>query len=402
MQRFLKRSRHALAGLVVVLIPLAFSLLVECSFSRDMEGLYLLKGTGSRPFRLCNTLYLGEEELLIAGYDLIEAQPVRVTTSGKGTPHLEVDWNADEGVGSLRNTLADGTLLVTNFSRYRDSQDAHTAGLFIGGALPWSLHSESPGQKNDSGMTWYDGRRWQHIWCNTNEGIGSTVTPERYPPSTWKYLGSRIVSQADDAVVIGSSHAVTIDGVPYHIERLIEATAGEPYLDLQVSITNVGGRTGSYFYYYGDEPWLGDYGSSVGDIGWVSDRLVEYEDLVDPQQNSFAGMIDYGSRVLGEERKRQPVANFIEWLGPNRPDLVFFANQYDGFSHDRAVRVPLHGDSRSLGLLWFRGLAPGQTETIALAIGMAGIDAATGLPRKPQVRQPHTLAASAEKRRGAG
>lgn len=388
-----KGQRCLLLAMIVIAIISILAIWVSVSLSRDIEGIYLLKGTKGRLIEIADTLYLGEEGRLIAGIDFFSPEPEQ--GGGRVVPEKRLDlvWNDATGHGYLRNQLGDGTALVTNFSLYRDSEEQVTHGLFIGGALPAALRSDRPDHQNNSGMTWFDGKGWNHIWCNTNEGIGSTLSPRRYAPSDWTYLGSRIVEQNERQIVVLSSHEVRVDNVPLRIDRTIEALAGEPYLKLRMQITNIGSTPGHYFYYYGDEPWLGDFGGSQGDIGWTRDQLVKYESVIDPKTQSFAGMVDFGNDVIGEGHNFRRVANFIEWSGPDRPDVVFFANRYEGFAHDPQVQVPLQGDGRSLGMYWGpRTLPPGQSQTIDLTIGMASVDPATGMPRKPDI--PHRLVAA--------
>lgn len=367
----------------------ALILLLDFSFSRDFEGIYLLRSATGKGVALSNTLYLGEEERYLWGIDLL-VRPVMIGNVAP-SPLLTLDWNESAGVGYLRNDLGDGTTLVTNFSRYLDSDGRHTRGLFVGGALPAVVRRENQSTQNASGMTWFDGTDWNHIWCNTNEGIGSTVSQASAAPSDWTFLDSRIVEQSAERVIVNSRHLVTLDGVPLRIEREVEAVAGRPYLQLEIKVSNVGTRPAAYFYYYGDEPWLGDFGSSAGDIGWLPDRLVLHEDTVDPLRYSYAGMADDGNDLLGEGHNFQHVANFIEWFGPDRPNAVFFANQYFGIKHDPRLRVPLFGNSRSLGMYWGpRNLAPGESRLMTLAIGMAQREFNSVIPKKPPVElHPH-------------
>lgn len=374
---------------VVSLVGIFFvsSIWIKYSFHHHMAGLYLLKGTKGKTLEFSNDLFLGEEDLVISRIDFDGAYRAVTTNRSADRPRLEIKWDAVDGHGFVLNHLGEGRELVTNFSRYRDSEGEHTHGLFIGGAVPLSVRSDSENKQNDSGMTFFDGESWQHIWCNTNEGIGSTVTPKRYGPSAWEYLGSRIITKSSERLVLSSRHRVPVDGVPLQIDRTTTFAAGEPYMLLTVKITNTGQRPSQYFYYYGDEPWLGDFGGSAGDVGWTGEQIHQYETTLDPKTVSFAGMADYGSDLLGEGHRFSHVANFIEWLGPDRPDVVFFANQYDGFAHPPEVKVPLQGDARSIGMYWGpRQLAPGQSQVFSLAIGMAASDQLTGRPRKPAVR----------------
>ena len=91
-------------------------------------------------------------------------------------------------------------------------------------------------------------------------------------------------------------------------------------------------------------------------------------------------MVDSGNRVIGEQPVYSNLANFIEWSGDERP-FVYFANS--GAPPKPGTEIPLESNERYLGLEWQRSLAPGETATIRLAIGMAGYDRKTGLPVKP-------------------
>lgn len=365
----------------LVLAVLLLNFWVDFSFQGHLEGIYFLRGEGSKSLLVTDDVYLGEEERLISGIDFAWFHDLLQPHSDGNRPHLELEWSERGGYGYVRNYLGDNKILMTSFSRYIDSNNHYTKGLFIGGALPGALLAAS---KNNSGMSYFDGQRWSHIWCNTNEGIGSTISPAGFAPSDWRFLGSRIVSQTPEHVAVTSEHEISLDGVSLQIERTIEMIAGEPDLSLTVKISNTGHGIGRYFYYYGDEPWLGDFGSARGDVGWVDGRLVEYEEEIDPKTVDYAGMADYGSSVLGEGKDYGHAANFIKWLGPDKPDTVFFANRYKGFKRDSRVKVPLQGDGRSIGMYWgSRTLVPGEVQVIRLAIGMAAEDPVTGLPKIP-------------------
>lgn len=389
------KTRWMLVGLVAGGGLVLSTLWVDYSVSAHTEGLYLLRGDHGKLLTLANDLYLGEEELLIAGIDFARSSPVPATPADPA-PHLDLEWSSAAGYGQVRNYLGSGRWLVTNFSRYRDSDDRHPHGLFIGGGEPAAVRNETAANRNDTGMTYFDGTTWRHVWCNTNEGIGSTVTPKRHGPSSWTFLGSGVVRATPQELVLGSSHRLELDGVPLHIERTTRFTAGDPSLQLTITIANLGRSPSHYYYFYGDEPWVGNFGSAAGDVGWAENRIYQDEALLDPRRVAYAGMADFGNDVIGEGHGFTRIANFIEWLGPDRPDVVFFANRYDGFSHDPSLHVPLRGDGRSIGMYWGpRQLAPGESRTMTLAIGMAGVDARSGLPTKPSRRAAVAGAAGA-------
>jgi len=73
-------------------------------------------------------------------------------------------------------------------------------------------------------------------------------------------------------------------------------------------------------------------------------------------------------------------------LGNNRP-TVSFSNDSGFFKESFGEKIPLASDTRFIGLEWVRRvLAPQQSETYTLAIGMAGHDPVTGFPVKPEVK----------------
>ena len=353
----------------------------------DFQGFYLLKGGDDRSLIFADSVYLGEESRLIAGIDLpgfnLLARKFEVADD-----RLKVEWNEAEGRGILRNRLADGTVLVTNFSRYLSGSGRYPQGLFIGGAPAELLNRAGDGRElNGSGMAWFNGTGWNHLWCNTNEGIISSASGRRYTPAVWTFLGSSVNRLSDDSVVLTSRHQVQVDAVPLLIERQVTASPGEPYIRLRMTITNLGGIPGHYYYYYGDEPWIGDFGGARGDIGWTAAGLVKHETMVDPRTTSHIGMVDYGNDAIGEGRHFRMVANFIEWSADTPPDIAFFANRSEGIAHAAETRAPLRGDERSLGMYWGpRTLAAAGTQTIDLVIGMATPATGMSLPHKPELQ----------------
>lgn len=356
------------------------------------EGLFLLKGEKGG-YQLADDLYLGEEERLLAEVDLSILQKLRrLKTKSGGEAAVDLEWNAQDGEGVIHNYLGGRRELRIHFSRYEDSDRHYPHGLFIGGGVASELIERGDSQRNSSGMAYFNGEEWRHIWCNTNEGIGSTVSRASAGPSDWTFLGSRVLRRDAAGVRLASDHRLVLDGVPLTIEREVNVAAGEPFVQLTIHITNQGERPSHFFYYYGDEPWLGDFGSSAGDVGWLADRPVYYEERVDPTRYNVVGMMDAGNIVIGEGPGRIPVANFIEWRDDSRPDIVFFANRYYGYTHADEVRVPLLGNARSVGLYWqSRVLEPGATQTIELVIGMADYDPARGLPQRPYPRRHAAL-----------
>ncbi len=368
---------------------------VKLSVTRNYEGIFLLKGKDGAILEVKDDLFLGEEDRYIAGIDLEREKNLLIglfdahavsTTKGSS---LSYEWNSKRGEGFVRNFLPDGKQILTAFSRFIDDGGKETSGLFVGGGLPASIRENDIVKMNETGMAYYDGERWYHIWCNVNEVI-SNARNETIFPSAWKFLGSRVLHHNVDDLFLESNHEIIIDGIPLRMVRTAIFRSGETYFVLSIRISNVGNQAATYYYVYGDEPWLGNYGTSGGNVGWSSDGVSEYlyqfKGRLNTKKLHYAGLFDFGNDVIGEGHEFTRTANFIAWFGNSEP-VVFFSNgPYDFPQIEEKKRVPLSGNTRFLGIQWGpRTLQPGQTEVYTLAIGMAGHDPKTGFPLIPRI-----------------
>ena len=372
--------------LLIALIIIALTT-TRFVFFHHYEGLFLLHGSGGKRFQLQDDLYLGDGSRLIAGveFEILENW-LRETGHGEDESYLTYEWDKEDGEGYVISHFPGGNKLQTNFSRYIDSHEKHTRGLFIGGSVAGADRPDSPARSADTGMAWFDGTRWSHLWCNTNEGISSSVSRSGSPPNQWDFLGSSLLIGDDDKLVIKSVHGIAIDQTRLQMERFVYFTAGNPYLGLGITITNTGAHPAHFNYLYADEPWIGNFGTSAGDVGWVEGELIYEERSIDPSHHFYAGMTDRGNPLTGESGDFSGIANFIAWAEGSRPDAVFFANNYYGSRHPAGGVSPLQGDARSIGLNWKRTLPPGETIKIFLRLGVAAFNPATGLPTVPPLR----------------
>lgn len=375
----LRRSKYlwlvALAAAALAVWLISSTLFV---FRGHLQGVFLLSGRDGYRWVLKDDLFLGDGSRVLWSCSFGPLR--RLFGDGERLPRgerrLNVVWDAEDGAGWVRNAFGDGTELHTYFSRFEDSAGAVTHGLFVGGGSASVVVKDHNAALNDTGMAYYDGQRWLHLWCSVNEGIRDARHLDvRLPPSSWRFLDSQVLIRSPQRAVLSSRHQVTLDGEPLLIERFAYFRAGESYFKLGIRLTNTGQRPLSYIYLYGDEPWVGAYGSSAANLGWAKGRILPFETTIDPQQESYAGLVDsaYG------------VANFIEWLGPNKPSLVYISNVGGRYAPVNDV-VPLVSDERFIGLKWGpRTLVPGQSDLIFLVIGMAPLDPRSGVPIKPEI-----------------
>ncbi|SNB46709.1 hypothetical protein [Geobacter sp. DSM 9736] len=380
-------KKVAVFGAIAVAVSVLLLSTVRINLKGHFDGLFLLRGENGWLYEISDDLYAGDGERLIHGFDFEDPQ-YRLSLMLHGEPKrpsLYYEWDTETGAGYIRNFLPDGGVLFTSFARYKDDDKKEVNGLFVGGTLPANVISNDNVFMNESGMAYNDGSRWYHIWCNVNEGIISPFTRKTSTPSSWEFLGSKIIDADSHTLALSSAHRTEIDGVPLRVDRYAYFHAGDPYFILTVKVTNIGTSLAHYYYVYGDEPWTGNYGTSRGNVGWVEDRLVEHETNIDSRKYSYAGMFDYGNSAIGEGRNFTGAANFIEWLGNDKPD-VYFANDGNGVSGAKEP-LPLSSNTRFIGLQWGpKQLAPGRSASYQMAIGMAGHDPRTGLPVKPVIR----------------
>lgn len=357
---------------------------VAFQFSDDVDGFFLLKGEEGKWLELSDDLTPEDAPRLLYAMPLY---PLKKIVSGdKSASGLDFRWNKKDGRGFIRNSWSDGRKLVINLARFRESNGKYPSGLFIGGGLPPNDPDYRYMNNEATGMTYFDGKRWYHIWCNVNEGILSPSSPflPSYP-SAWEFRGSWVRENDGKNLTLESRHRVSLAGVPLDLNRVLFYTSGDRHVILTTVITNRGTAPTDIQYQYGDEPWIGNFGSSAGDIGWTEKELLLSEREIDARNNTFIGMFDYGNPLAGETHAFTGVANYIEWVKEGGPDRVYVSNFFGGVLHGPKPMPLASPTNRVIGLQWGpMTLKPGESFSFTIAVGMADIDPKTGMPLKPQ------------------
>ena len=351
------------------------------NFTSSNSALYMLKGKKGG-IELSRDLLFEDADRLIF---MLDANSVfeyfmKGLAVAKGKSVLELTWNRKKGMGDIKQFRKNGEVLAISFSRYREDA-ADLQGLFLGGDLPYG-ESKFNSQKT-SGFGFFDGENWSHIWCAANEGLKIMGSEESMVPPLWTYNGSRVLKNTRDEIILESDHEAVIADSKLRMKRFAYVRAGDDYFILKVRITNASKTPISYGYAYGDEPWVGEFGSSDGDVGWHKGGLVKHERFVSPIEHSYAGYWDYGNDAAHEGQAYTGKANFIQWLTP-MPSYVFFSNDFDYCCNETK---PLNGKySRVINIVWLNQmLMPGKSRDHILAIGMARVNPETGFPEKPAV-----------------
>ncbi|MDP2167486.1 MAG: hypothetical protein Q8J64_04045, partial [Thermodesulfovibrionales bacterium] len=135
-------------------------------------------------------------------------------------------------------------------------------------------------------------------------------------------------------------------------------------------------------YAYGDEPWVGDFGASEGDVGWYKEGLVKYEQFISPVKHRYAGYWDHGNEAAGEQHHYTEYADFIEWVTPT-PSYVYFSNSFDACCSATSALQTVY--NRVINIAWLNQiLLPGDSKDHILFIGMATVDPLIAFPKKPE------------------
>ena len=385
-QFFIKSCKISLS-ILALLVVISTWLLIDCDMTGDWEGLYLVSGPGNH---LTLTDDLFPEDNLVAGmaFTWISKAVIAESCSASTGSCISSKWDEKNGRGYVKNFYQDGRKLLINLSRFKNENGELSSGIFLGGGLPPGDPDYSSTDKDDTGMSYYDGRRWYHIWCSVNEAVlSSALNSKPIYPQQWNFLNSRVLENSSNNISIVSHHWFSMDGVPFFVEKLFFYESGDNYFTLVTKIKNEGVRPMSLYYLYGDEPWVGHYGTAMGNVGWTKDGFFKTEGEIDTTANTIAGILDYGNDLAGEAHTYTGMANFIEWDRTTRPDLAYFSNVAGRYTKLQGISRPLaDADCRFLGLEWARTLKPAESMSFTLAIGMANNNPQNGLPFTPVTR----------------
>lgn len=375
--------------LAAALITCASFLAARTEIRGGYEGIFVLGGASPLSFTITDDIYHGEQEKVLFSFAPLPRGSLYIIPNSYANHDttLECDWNEKTGRGYVTSNYPDGSKMVTCFGRFIDGRGEAPAGLFLGGNLPSPVRVGTRTAANATGMAFYDGSRWNHIWCSVNEAfLTEGAHPMNIPPARMKFIRSKVLKQTEKELVLTSIHEIRLPDTTLLMQRYAFFRAGDIHFILINKVRNLGPSQALFSYVYGDEPWVGNYGSSQGDVGWLQGMIVNEEGSIDTGAHTYAGMFDYGNPLVNESHNFTRAANFIEWLG-DRPDSAFFSNN-PGYLEER--KLPLISDTRFIGLQWGPGaLPPGGTKTYMLAIGMASKEPMTGLPVKPRVVFPH-------------
>jgi hypothetical protein len=297
-----------------------------------------------------------------------------------------LDWDPTTGKGTVSQRYRNGDQArVCLQCKY----PGYTGGLVIG-------------NYNGSGFEYVPSRplrgfRSLNIFCAQDESIWDRATSREYSFG-WSenfgtgkdgerlaYLSGEIERLAPEQLVLRSRNR----GGCYEVDKRLVWSSEARYLLVATHVRNVCARPIELDFWTGDDPWIGKYRSSEGDIGYADRALLRFETKIDPGKFRFGGVYDLGNSASGEkEGGFSGAANFTMLRpGLRLPDRIYLANRFAHEDREIDPRKPI--DNRSLLALNFGWLAltlaPDETVSFGYALGLADTTGKAEPPTAPVI-----------------
>jgi hypothetical protein len=198
-----------------------------------------------------------------------------------------------------------------------------------------------------------------------------------------EYVRGRVLENDQTQVVLESENA----GGCYRVSKVALTHAEWRYWIIATRIQNRCAHPVRFHFHSGDDPWIGRYASSDGDVGWTPTELVRREKGFGAGQFIAGGLYDLGNSELGQtDAGFSNQANFFA-LDPALPlpDFSAFANRFAHNETEIDVNKPLDNKTMTaLNMGWRnRTLAPLQSMDMTMALGLATTGEPGTIPRLP-------------------
>ncbi len=307
-------------------------------------------------------------------------------------PGFRVNWDPQTGRGPVSQRLENGDLYIACF---HCQYPGYTGGLWLGSfngsgflyvpvdpppgfatlnlfcAQDESLFDEDTGVEYDGG------------WSE-NFGFGNDGEPLPYLAGAVVEDGSRGGDVVLRAVNAGGCYALT---------RHVLWPRGAGYLVFSTVVENVCARPVRFAFWTGDDPWIGRYASSEGDVGFAAPGLLPRETVLDPRTFGYVGMLDLGNVLTGEPAGA--FSNVADVLlfdpGQPAPQHGLVANGFAHAAEEVDPTRPLDNRSPTAFNVGYTGvrLAPGEAVRLRYALGRATPQPEGRPPLPPAIPAAH-------------
>ncbi len=307
-------------------------------------------------------------------------------SASAGSRRFEVSWDPRTGKGEVIQRYDDGALarvcLQCGFPGY-------TGGLLIGSYSGSGFEYLPPEPLR--------GFASLNVFCAQDESIWDRASSREYAfgwsenfgtgpdGQRLEYVSGAVRKRGPELVLLTGRNR----GGCYQVDKRLLWKREARYLLVSTRIENACDEPVHFDFWTGDDPWLGKYRSSEGDVGYTDQALVRTETKVDPARFRFGGVYDLGNTAAGEqEGSYSGAANFI-MLRPDgrKPDRIYFANRFvhadDQIQPQRALD---NKTMLALNLGWIDiALRPGGSVAFAYALGLASSTGRAEPPRAPDI-----------------
>ncbi|MFH1532787.1 MAG: hypothetical protein ABIK09_18855 [Pseudomonadota bacterium] len=302
---------------------------------------------------------------------------------------FEVGWDPATGKGLITQRMPDGDRYDLCLQcRYPGYAGGLWIGSMNGSGLLWTPKEPSPGFPSLNLFCAQDESLWDHeegleYDCGWSENFGRGDDGVRM-----EYLDGEILQDGrQGSLVLRSFNR----GGCWEATRYLSWPDGAAYVLIASHVRNVCDAPRRLSFWTGEDPWIGTYKTSEGDVGWTNEGLVRAEVQVDPGTFRWGGLYDLGNELSGESPGAfSGAANFIMPDPGTPPDRVLFANRFAHGEDELTPGKPLDNKTlTAINLGWVdRVLGPGETLRVVVAMGKAetgGIGVGAPLPQLPEM-----------------
>ena len=285
---------------------------------------------------------------------------------------FEVAWDPGTGKGMVTQRMPDGDRYDLCLQcRYPGYAGGLWVGSMNGSGLLWTPADPSAGFPTLNLFCAQDESLWDHAEeveydSGWSENFGRGDDGVRM-----EYLDGEILRDgADGELALRSLNR----GGCWEMTRYLLWPRGAAHVLIAAHLRNACHAPRRFSFWTGEDPWIGTYKTSEGDVGWTDDGLVRTEAVVDPSAFRWGGLYDLGNALAGEAAGSfSGAANFIMPDPSTPPDRVLFANRFAHGADEVTPGKPLDNETlTAINLGWVdRELAPGETFRVVYAMGRA-------------------------------
>jgi hypothetical protein len=299
---------------------------------------------------------------------------------------FDMGWDPATGRGKVVEHKDSGDRLATCF---HCGYPGYTGGLVIGnfGGPGMGLYPRVPlrGYSEINVFCAQDESLWDRdeeveYTYGWSENFGDGPDGKRL-----EYKGGKILINDGHQLALASENA----GGCYRVHKTVYTQEGWDAWVIATKVTNICDHPARFHFHSGDDPWLGLYSSSDGDVGYAQDHIVRKEEFFVAGRLTAGGLYDLGNSELGQtDQGFSNQANFFA-LDPALPlpDFTAIANRFAHTAAEVHPDKPLDNKSMTaLNMGWRdRVLASGESFTMAVALGLARTGAPGSLPTVPSL-----------------